>query len=62
MKFRRSLYISKDMKAGEILTRDNVIIIRPGYGLHPKYYDIVLGKKVETNIEKGTPPKWEIII
>lgn len=61
MKLRLSLYISKDMKAGGIFIKDNVRIIRPGYGL-PKYYDIVLGKKVKTNIEKGTPLKWEIII
>lgn len=50
------------MKAGEIFTKDNVRIIRPGYGLPSKYYDIVLGKKVKINIEKGTPLKWEVII
>ena len=60
--FSRSLFVVKDIKAGEVFTEENTRSIRPGYGLHPKYYDIVLGKKVKTNIEKGTPLKWEIII
>ena len=55
--FSRPLFIVKNIKAGGILTRDNVRIIRPGYGLPPKYYDIVLGKKVKANIEKGIPLK-----
>lgn len=58
----RSLFVVKDMKSGGIFTEENVRSIRPGYGLHPKYYDIVLGKKVKKNIEKGTPLRWEIII
>lgn len=60
-KLSRSLFVVKDMKAGEILTRDNVRIIRPGYGLPPKYLKDILGKKVKKNIKKGTPLKWEII-
>jgi len=58
----RPIFVVKDIKAGEIFTRDNVRIIRPGHGLPPKYYDIVLGRKVKKNIEKGTPLKWEIVI
>ena len=54
----RSLFVVKDIKAGETLTEENARSIRPGYGLPLKYYDIVLGKKVKTNIEKGTPLKW----
>lgn len=52
----------KDIKAGEVFTEENIRSIRPGYGLPPKYHDMVLGKKVKTNIEKGTPLKWEIVI
>ncbi len=60
--FSRSLFVVKDIKAGEVFTEENIRSIRPGYGLHPKYYDIVLGKKVKINIEKGTPLKWEVVI
>lgn len=61
LKFRRSIYISAEIKAGDIFTRDNMKIIRPGYGLPPKYYDIVLGKKIKINASKGTPLSWDII-
>jgi pseudaminic acid synthase len=52
--FSRSLYIVKDVKAGDIITAENVKSIRPGYGLHPKYYSAVMGKKFKTDFEKGT--------
>jgi len=52
--FSRSLYVVANMKAGEIITEQNVKSIRPGFGLHPKYYDEVLGKKVNADIEAGT--------
>lgn len=58
---RRSLYISRDIAAGEVLTRENVRAIRPGLGLPPKYYDIVLGKKVRVDTKKGSPLTWELI-
>jgi pseudaminic acid synthase len=51
----RSLFVVKDIKKGEVFTEDNVRSIRPGYGLHPKYYYEVLGKRVKYNIPKGTP-------
>jgi N-acetylneuraminate synthase len=54
----RSLLVVKDTKAGGTLTEENACSVRPGYGLPLKYYDIVLGKKVKTNIEKGTTLKW----
>lgn len=60
-KYRRSLYVTQDMKAGEILTKENLRVIRPGYGLPPKYYDIVLGKTVVRDVEKGTPVSWDIL-
>lgn len=51
--FSRSLYVVKDMKAGDIITEQNVRSIRPGFGLHPKYYNEILGKEVNSDFEKG---------
>ncbi|MEC0234314.1 pseudaminic acid synthase [Paenibacillus kribbensis] len=61
LQFRRSLYISEDMQAGDILTEDNVRAIRPGYGLPPKYIDQLLGKPVRKNVLRGTPISWDIL-
>ncbi|QPK56128.1 pseudaminic acid synthase [Paenibacillus polymyxa] len=61
LQFRRSLYISKDMQVGDILTEENVRAIRPGYGLPPKYIDQILGKTVRKNVLKGTPISWDIL-
>lgn len=58
---RRSLYISQDMLAGDTLNQDNLRRIRPGYGLAPKYYEIVLGRRVKNNEKAGTPLSWELI-
>jgi pseudaminic acid synthase len=57
----RSLFVVKDMEAGDVFTEENVKSIRPGYGLHPKYLLDVLGKSVARDINKGTPVSWEII-
>lgn len=51
--FSRSLYIVKDIEKGDLLTEENVRSIRPGFGLHPKYYNSILGKKVNKKMEKG---------
>jgi len=56
--FARSLFIVKDVKAGDELTEENVRSIRPGYGLHPKNHKEVLGKKFIKDFEKGTPLEW----
>lgn len=61
LKHRRSLYISRDLAAGAILTPENVRAIRPGLGLSPKYYETVLGKRVNRDVKRGTPLSWEII-
>lgn len=61
LQFRRSLYIVEDVKAGDMLTEQNVRAIRPGWGLAPKFYDIVLGKKVSCDIKKGTPLSWDLL-
>jgi len=53
--FMRSIFVVKDMKEGEIFSRDNIRVIRPNKGMHPKYYSGILGKKAKKNIEKGTP-------
>jgi len=59
--FRRSLFIVKDIKKGEILTDENVRSIRPANGLHTKFYNDIIGKKARIDLEKGTPLSWEII-
>jgi pseudaminic acid synthase len=61
MKFRRSIYISKDMKKGDVLTPENLRNIRPGMGLPPKYYELLLGKRVCKDVKKGTAVKWDLI-
>ena len=53
-RYGRSLYVSEDIKSGDYLTKDNIKSIRPGFGLHPKYFNDVLGKKVTKNLKKGT--------
>ena len=60
-KFRRSLYIVEDMKAGDVITEKNMRSIRPGLGLPPKYYDILLGKKVKCDVKRGTALTWDTI-
>ncbi|MDK9762840.1 pseudaminic acid synthase [Vibrio sp. D420a] len=55
VKFRRSLYVVKDIKAGQKVTPENVRSIRPGFGLAPKYYDEIMGKEVKEDISRGTP-------
>jgi N-acetylneuraminate synthase len=59
--FRRSLYIAENMKKGEVLNEKNLRIIRPGLGLKPKYYSILLGRKVNQDLKKGTAMNWEYI-
>ncbi|HGW5056989.1 TPA: pseudaminic acid synthase [Citrobacter koseri] len=61
LKFRRSLYVVKDVKKGEKLTSENVKSIRPGYGMAPKYYDEIIGTTVNQSLEKGTPLSFELI-
>lgn len=60
--FRRSLYVAQDMKAGEVFTIENLRIIRPGYGLPPKYYNHLLGKQIKHDARKGTPVSWNLVV
>lgn len=62
LKFRRSIYASRDIKAGEPFTKDNIRIVRPGYGIEPKYYEQILGNISKKNISKGTAITWEQIL
>lgn len=57
----RSIFAIKDIKKGEKLTEKNIKIIRPGFGLHPKYYNDIIGKSAKRNIKYGTPIKFELI-
>lgn len=57
-KNRRSIYVVQDIKAGELITSENIRRIRPGHGLAPKYFDQVIGKKALIDLNKGTPLDW----
>ncbi|WP_339136112.1 MAG: pseudaminic acid synthase [Candidatus Electrothrix sp. GW3-4] len=59
--FRRSLYITKDLKAGDVLTKDNIRTIRPGHGLPPKCLELILGKQICRDVKRGTPLLWDCI-
>lgn len=61
LQFRRSIYVIKDIECGELLTMNNIGIIRPGLGLPPKYIDIVLGKAAKKDLLRGTALNWEHI-
>ena len=62
LRYRRSLYIIKDLKIGDVLTHDNVRAIRPGLGLPTKYLDLILGKKIKQNVKRGTALSWNYLI
>ena len=61
VKFRRSLYFVKDIKEGEVITTEHVKSIRPGYGMAPKYMEEILGKKMASNVRRGTPVSFNLI-
>jgi pseudaminic acid synthase len=59
--FRRSIYIAEDVRAGEVLTQQNLRCVRPGHGLAPKYYDLLLGRRINRDVQKGTPMDWSLL-
>lgn len=61
LQFRRSLYVVRDVRAGEVLTAENVRAIRPGLGLPPKHFEEVLGRTVRSDVRRGTPLSWSLI-
>jgi len=60
--FSRSLFVVEDVKMGELFTENNVKSIRPGYGLHPKYIKIIIGRTAKQDISRGTPLSWDILL
>tara|TARA_Y100000590_G_scaffold467135_1_gene644941 strand:- start:528 stop:1571 length:1044 start_codon:yes stop_codon:yes gene_type:complete len=61
IKFRRSIYVVKNIEKGEKLTAKNIRIIRPGKGLHPKHYEKLIGKQIKINVKEGTALTWEML-
>lgn len=59
--FRRSLYVARDMKAGEPFTRESLRVVRPGMGIQPRYYDLFLGRPVAKDVAKGTAVTWDLL-
>jgi pseudaminic acid synthase len=61
LRFKRSLYVVKDIKQGETFSPENIRVIRPGDGMPSKFYETVLGKTARTDIKAGTPLTWEML-
>ena len=61
MTFRRSIYVSENMKKGDLLTTKNTRIVRPNFGLSPSLYTNILGRRISKTIKKGTPLSWDLI-
>ena len=59
--YRRSLYVARDLQAGEMLTDETMRCVRPGLGLAPKYKELVLGRVVKRDAPKGTPVSWDLL-
>ena len=59
--FRRSLFVVHDTQEGEMFTEENIRSIRPGYGLHTRYYEKVIGRRAARFIKRGTPLSWELV-
>lgn len=59
--FRRSLYVARDMKAGEVFTPDTLRIVRPGMGLSPKFYEMLIGRRAARDLTKGTAVTWDLV-
>lgn len=57
----RSIFVIKDIRKGEVITPENIKVLRPGYGLHPKYYSDLIGKKVKRDLDSGSPLSWDDI-
>ena len=62
LSFRRSLYVVKNMNAGDVINGENMRSIRPGGGISPKYYDLLIGKKIKCDVKSGTALTWDMLI
>lgn len=60
--FRRSLYFVNSLAAGTVIQPNDIRRIRPGYGISPKFYDDVIGKKVSSDVNRGQPVTWELLL
>ena len=61
LQYRRSLYVVKDLKAGDVLTANNLRSIRPGMGLPARYYEVVMGRAIQQDIARGTALTWDLL-
>lgn len=59
--FRRSLFVVQDMKAGDMFTKENVRSIRPGYGLHTRHWNDIVGRRASSDVQRGTPLSWKLV-
>lgn len=59
--FRKSIFVVEDVVAGEVMSPENIRVIRPGYGMEPKYLDQAIGKMAKQNIPRGTPLSWDLL-
>jgi sialic acid synthase SpsE len=59
--FKRSIYIAKDLSAGETITKDHLKVIRPALGLSPKHLELVIGRQARKDISAGTPLSFDLI-
>ena len=59
--YRRSVYVTRDLQAGEVLAPDNIRVIRPGFGLPPKFFDQLIGRPVRKAVKRGTPMSWDLV-
>ena len=61
LQYKRSIYVSGDIKAGEVFTGNNLKVIRPANGLHPRYFEQIIGKKAKKDIASGTPLQADMV-
>jgi pseudaminic acid synthase len=54
----RSIFVNEDIKKGEKITEKNIRVIRPAFGLNPKYYENIIGKKAKKDLKRGDPLTW----
>ena len=61
LQFRRSIYFISNMKKGGIITKNDIKRIRPGFGIEPKFFNQIIGKKIMDDVERGDPVTWEAL-
>ena len=61
IQFRRSIYFINDLKKGDTIKENDIQRIRPGYGIKPKFFSEIIGKKVLKDVQRGDPVQWEVL-